>query len=281
MHIRPLFMAPDQPKISIITVVLNAAGELERTVHSVLGQEYPHLEFIVIDGGSTDGTLEVIKTLGKKIDHWTSGPDRGIYDAMNKGLAIATGEWINFMNAGDVFTGKDAVSKAMSGDLEGFGVVYGDSIADYPHAQVLRRAGMAEDMIRGMVFCHQAAFVRRELATVKGFDLSFPVGADFDMMIRLFSSGVRFLHLPFPVAVIDVSGVSNRKMVQSAREHFAISMKYRKLKLADRIYHWAYIGWVSLVSIAYRIFPVGAMHFLSNLGNKSNKVNHQNADITN
>ena len=106
-------MAPDQPKISIITVVLNAAGELKRTAHSVLGQEYPHLEFIVIDGGSTDGTLEVTKTLGKNIDHWTSGPDQGIYDAMNKGLAIATGEWINFMNAGDVFAGKDAVSKVM------------------------------------------------------------------------------------------------------------------------------------------------------------------------
>ena len=140
---------------------------------------------------------------------------------------------------------------------------------------------MAGDMIRGMVFCHQAAFVRRELATVKGFDLSFPVGADFDMMFRLFSSGVRFLHLPFPVAVIDVSGVSNRNMAQSAREHFAVLKKYRKLSLPEQMYHWLFISWVALVSIGYRMFPVGAMHFLSNLGNKSNKVNHQNADITN
>ena len=266
-------MAPDQPKISIITVVLNAAGELERTANSVLGQEYPHLEFIVIDGGSTDGTLKVIKTLGKNIDHWTSGPDRGIYDAMNKGLAIATGEWINFMNAGDVFAGKDAVSKVMSGDLKGFGAVYGDSIAVYPNARILRRAGMATDMIRGMVFCHQAVFVRRELAIEKGFDLSFPVGADFDMMFRLFSSGVRFLHLPFPVAVIDVSGVSNRKMAQSAREHFAVLKKYRKLSLPEQMYHWLFISWVALVTAGYKIFPVGLMHRISNVLSKSNIVN--------
>jgi glycosyltransferase involved in cell wall biosynthesis len=248
-------MADILPKITIITVVRNAADELKKTIFSVLEQDYPHIEFIIIDGNSTDGSVEVIKAHAPNIAYWISEPDRGIYDAMNKGLARSTGEWVNFMNAGDTFTGKDIISKAMAGDLDGYAVVYGDSVASYEHTRVLKRAGEPEKMITGMVFCHQAAFVRRELVRDGGFDLSFPVGADFEILFGLFSAGHRFKKLPFTVAVFDTSGMSNLKMVQSAREHFAIVKKYRKVTFPDRLYHHAFICWVGLVSLGYRVLP--------------------------
>jgi glycosyltransferase involved in cell wall biosynthesis len=264
----------DRPtSVSVITVVLNNAAGFNLTRQSILGQDHPQLEWIVVDGGSTDGTAEAIRKCEPAISQWTSEPDRGIYDAMNKGLAKANGEWVNFMNAGDVFAFQDTVSRVMAGDLEGVGVVYGDSIAAYPAAQVLKRAGTPEMMVRGMVFSHQSAFVRKKLAMEKGFDLSFQVAADYEMMFRLFSGGAGFKHLPFPVAVVDVSGVSNRKMVQSAREHFAIASKYRNLSLVQRIYHVAYIGWVALVTAGYKILPVGLMHRISNITSKTRVIN--------
>ena len=263
----------DRPKsVSVITVVLNNAAGFEKTRQSIFEQDYPDLEWIVVDGGSDDGTLAEIRKHESRITHLISEPDHGIYDAMNKGLAKATGEWVNFMNAGDTFAYSHTVSAVMAAYLEGVGVVYGDHIAAYPKAKVLRRADAPEEMTRGMVFCHQAAFVRRELAMAKGFDLLYPVGADFDMMFRLLSEDCIFNHLPIPVAVIDVSGVSNRKMAQSAREHFAILKKCRKLTLPEQMYHYTYICWVSMVSAGYKILPASLMHRISNIISKSNKV---------
>ena len=90
-------------KITVITVCHNAAKTLEKTIKSVLNQTYPNIEYIIIDGGSTDDTVDIIKRYADRLAYWISEPDKGIYDAMNKGIEVATGEWINFMNAGDTF----------------------------------------------------------------------------------------------------------------------------------------------------------------------------------
>lgn len=96
-------MNMDNPLISVVTVAYNAVTTIEKTILSVINQTYPNVEYIIIDGGSTDGTVEIIKKYANKLAYWVSEPDNGIYDAMNKGAKVATGEWINFMNCGDSF----------------------------------------------------------------------------------------------------------------------------------------------------------------------------------
>ena len=115
-------------KVSVITVCYNAIRGIEKTIQSVISQSHDDIEYIVIDGGSTDGTIDVIQKYRDKIAYFVSEPDGGIYDAMNKGIKAATGEWINFLNAGDVFASKDAIMISMSIDTDGIDVIYGDSI---------------------------------------------------------------------------------------------------------------------------------------------------------
>lgn len=104
----------NNPLISVVTVSYNAVLTIEQTILSVINQTYPHIEYIIIDGGSTDGTVDIIKKYANRIAYWVSEPDKGIYDAMNKGIRTAKGEWINFMNAGDLFYSKDTLEKVFS-----------------------------------------------------------------------------------------------------------------------------------------------------------------------
>jgi len=250
-------------KISVITVVKNDARGFEKTAQSVLSQNYPKLEWIVIDGGSTDSTVDVIRKYERRISYWCGEADRGIYEGMNKGLARATGKWVNFMNAGDTFVSPDSISKVFAHDFAGYGVVYGDGLAIYPQGRVYKHASPAHKLWKGMAFCHPASFIRTNLIIEKGFDLQYSIGGDFNMMFGLAAGGCRFLHIPFPVAAFDTSGVSNRKMAKSARENFAIVRSYQKLVLRKRIYHYGFILWTGIVSVGYRFFPIRMMHRLS------------------
>ena len=119
----------NKPVISIVTVVRNCENTIEDTIINLINQEYPNIEYIVIDGGSTDGTLKKIRKYEKSIDYWISEPDGGIYDAMNKGIDLATGEWVNFMNAGDYFFNNSTINLIVSEiRKQNFDIIYGDFI---------------------------------------------------------------------------------------------------------------------------------------------------------
>jgi|GEM_PF-250430 len=164
--------------LSIITVVLNAAAGLEKTLRSVFAQAYGEPEVIVIDGGSGDGTTEVIKDYADRISYWVSEPDEGIYDAMNKGLKAATGHWVLFLNAGDTFANPHVLQQVFSTVTQDAGVIYGDSIADYGDFMLYRKAGSPVHLWKGMICSHQAMLFRREVLRDTGYGINIVAKSD-------------------------------------------------------------------------------------------------------
>lgn len=155
-------------KISIITVVYNDKNALEKTIMSVISQTYFPMEYIIVDGGSTDGTIDVIKKYEDKINKWISEPDQGIYDAMNKGIRMATGEWVNLMNAGDTFVSPDVLEKVFSRNIPmDKSVIYSDHYIPLPDG---RKMLVQDDMEHSPYgFCHQCIIYRKQLHDVHGY----------------------------------------------------------------------------------------------------------------
>jgi len=246
----------DHPNfVSIIIVVLNDPAGFNKTARSILEQDYPDIEWIVIDGGSTDGMVEVIKTQAEHITYWISEPDRGLYDAMNKGLEKASGEWMLFLNAGDVLADSFVLSRLFSLDLSDVDVVYGDWIADYQSFKVIRRAGSADQLWKGMIFSHQSLIIRASLMKPQGFRLQYKIGADYEMVTRLFLSGKRFFYFPEQISIIEAYGISHRYMFSSEREHFKILKSFKTLTFKEKKYHFNKAVFLWVVSIFYRFIP--------------------------
>ena len=255
-------MISDKPKISIITVVRDAAGDLMKTADSVLSQTYPHIEYIIIDGGSTDGTVELIKRYSGRIAGWISEPDDGIYDAMNKGLQKATGEWVSFMNAGDVFNNDQVLSQVFQDDQSGADVIFGDSIARYPKFMALRKALPVEDLWKGMICSHQSMFFRTSLIRNDAYKPALSLAADYELILRLHSGGKSFRYKPLVIAVFDTRGISNIKMVKSARSIRAILEYNLSITPRQKKYHRKFIFQSGITEWVYKLFPSMFIHVL-------------------
>ena len=226
-------LSGNKPLISVITVVLNGIDGIEATILSVLQQRYENVEYIVIDGGSTDGTVEVLKKYNDRIT-WESKPDKGIYDAMNKGALMARGDWVNFMNCGDRFESDSVLDlfETFKGDVD---VLYGNAIIEYSTFEVGRKAMSMNVMWRRPPFCHQAAFVRSETVREYPFDLKFRLGSDFDLFYRLYSAGKRFQHINKFICYYDLTqGASVRNQV--------LSLKDRRQVVLEK--HFSIFKWI-------------------------------------
>jgi len=222
----------DKPLISVITVVLNGEKYLEETILSVLSQTYDNVEYIIIDGGSTDGTLDIIKKYEDYIDYWVSEKDNGIYDAMNKGINVASGEWINFMNAGDEFYENDVLNKIFSQNkFKKMDVVYGNHNVIYPHKTRIAKAGNIEDIWKGSQFCHQSAFVSVYVHKEYKFNLSNRIGADFEFFYTLYKKNMSFRHIDITVANYSAGGLSDIKRIDSIVGWWNIIEKNTKVNL--------------------------------------------------
>ena len=173
-------------KISVITINYNEKEGLRKTIQSVVGQTYADIEYIVIDGGSTDGSKELIETYQDKIHYWISEPDSGIYNAMNKGIRAATGDYLLFMNSGDCFFEQDTVSKAEKLMVDDYGIYYGDLIyfnkrkkkyEDWIFPNKLSLGFFIENSLP-----HQGSFIKRSLfesISMYNENLKFPIRGDF------------------------------------------------------------------------------------------------------
>lgn len=220
--------------VTIITVCRNHAQELERTIRSVESQTWQEREYLVIDGASTDDTLDVIKAHETSITRWISEPDQGIYDAMNKGVRMAQGEWVIFMNAGDTFASDDTLQRVF-GSPQNADVIYGDVIK----GELVKEAEAPRNAHR-MFYCHQSAFVRTRCLREFPFDIRHRMSADFKQVKQLYLSGKTFLQLDFPVANFDTQGVSNKNRSAGLYDNIQVIREtdslWEQMKLLPRLY---------------------------------------------
>lgn len=211
------------PKITVITVVFNDAAGLRRTSSSVLAQDYPDIEYLIIDGASQDNTREVLAGLeSHPCVRVISEPDRGIYDAMNKGIRLATGDWLNFMNAGDCFYADNVLSRVFSRDYTDNTVIIGGDIVAVWKQELkssLQAAGAAGYHGIGMPCCHQAAFIRRtrHLEHFYQWD-KYPISADCAAFMAMCREGKGFHYVNEIIAWFDADGISSHQSYAATRE---------------------------------------------------------------
>ncbi len=234
-----------KPLLSVITIVYNNARDIERTMLSVLGQSYPRIEYIVIDGASTDGTLDIINRYKARIAQLVSEPDGGIYDAMNKGLALATGDYVLFMNSGDEIYSEDTVEKVFACE-PGADVYYGETemFDDNWHSLGQRRHKAPEHLDYksfrfGMAVSHQAIYIKRSL--VRPFNLQYKLSADIDWVLDALKRAQKIVNTRMYVARYLVGGMSKKKHRQSLLERFRIFSHYYGL-IPNLLNHFVIAG---------------------------------------
>lgn len=211
-------------KITIVTVSFNAHECIRKTMESVLGQDFPGLEYIVIDGGSTDGTDKIILEYSDRLAYWCSEKDGGIYFGMNKGIAAASGDYILFMNADDVFADNTVLSDvaAFAGEHPEADVIYGNSeqVLEYGTYTVHHDC---TGLTRTMAISHQATFVRTALLRTHPFDTRYRYAADYEQLSSLYLEGNRFIHFDRIVSRVEMrGGTTFRNYLNSADELYSI-----------------------------------------------------------
>lgn len=220
-----------KPKVSIITVCLNSAGTIEQTIRSVLGQTYPNIEYIIIDGGSTDGTKEMLQKYKSGISCCLSEKDGGIYNAMNKGIENATGEVVGIINSDDWYA-PGAVELAVSHlQTKGSQAVHGGLVFVYPDGRTREEKGTGKEVTQelhtAMQICHPTVFARKALyEKYGGFDESYRSAADYELMLRWYVNQVTIRYIPEVMAYFRTGGYSQTDFRIGMEESYNISMKY-------------------------------------------------------
>lgn len=235
----------EKPLISIITVVLNGAKTVEQTIQSVLQQDYPRKEYIIIDGGSTDGTLDIIRKYEDRIDYWISVPDKGIFDAMNKGIRMAKGELIGIINADDWYEKNilKLVSEAYINSDKG-AVIHG-LLRNFEDEQFYSIKGNSTRVLRYDMIQHPTCFIPKMLYEKYGYyDEKYRYCADYDLILRFVNRNVPFEFLEKIIANFRIGGVSLKgkaqvEKYQILRKHKIISGNEAFLRiLGIGLAHW-------------------------------------------
>lgn len=211
------------PVLSIITVCYQAKDAVRATMENILRQSWKQFEYLVIDGASSDGTEPflyeseaVFKEAGIPF-RFVSEPDHGIYDAMNKGTALAEGQWLLFLNAGDFFADDHVLEQIFSQPPKGQ-ILYGDTLCSYQGRTKLYPALPLDQITREMAFCHQSAFIRRKLLLAQPYDTSYKICADHHFFLSMYLQKKAFEYRPFPISVYEIAGYSDKNKIRSHKE---------------------------------------------------------------
>lgn len=254
------------PTVSVITVVRNDVAHIEETIQSVLGQSYPCVEHHVVDGGSTDGTVEIIRQHASRLASWSTEPDRDIYDAMNKGMLRASeGSYLSFLNSGDAFMNEDVLLSVFSHpDVPGADVVYGDVVNVYPEGRE-RYAKAGEFSLSALlesgtaVVCHQAMFVRREIAPF--YDPSLFLKGELNWYFDLVDNNpsLKAVHVGLPIIRYRIGGLGYQRFITNRLEWLKVAyhrygcepfQRYGYAAQFIRAIEWRY-PWVRLLTRSY------------------------------
>ncbi|GGI28101.1 glycosyltransferase family 2 protein [Pedobacter mendelii] len=218
------------PKLSVITIVYNNVRDIERTINSVINQTFKDIEYLVIDGASNDGTLEVVQKYKNQISKIVSEPDKGIYDAMNKGLALAKGDYILFMNSGDEIYDEHTVEEIFDSS-PGADIYYGETEMYNDKWESLgRRRHEAPESFDwksfryGMNVSHQAIYIKRSI--IVPYDIKYKYSSDIDWIIKAAKKSSNIVNVHRYVAKYLVGGMSKKKHHESLKERFQIFTKY-------------------------------------------------------
>lgn len=245
----------EKPTLSIITVTYNSEHTLPRTIESIRAEKTNDVEYIIVDGNSRDKTVDVIKLNEDIVDRWISEKDNGIYDAMNKGMKMASGRYISYMNSDDWFE-PGALARSLS-ILEGSDsdIIYGDTNM-WSGSNIIGKR-IADNIAMGKVpsrmpFSHQSCFIKRDLMiSIGGFDPRYKLVADFNMIISILKDhSSKVERVPFAISGFSVGGASSNLMM-SAKERLQIHLKHglNPIKSYLLYFQWFMIGIVkSLVS---------------------------------
>jgi glycosyltransferase involved in cell wall biosynthesis len=200
-----------QPLISVITIARNCAGTIEATIQSVLGQTWTPLEYIIVDGGSTDGTVEIVRRFAPRLARWVSEPDRGISDALNKGARLAQGDLLLFMNAGDTFVDATALERAVAAIKSTANVresiFYGDALF-VNGASSHRLEPDHNQLPRDSVLCHQSTLIGTDVQKANAYDERFAIAMDYDLWLRCLGR-YEFVKLPVLMSNYAAGGISS------------------------------------------------------------------------
>ena len=213
-------------KVTVVTAVLNDAGHIEQTILSVISQTDIEIEYIIVDGGSKDGTLELIGKYKDKISLLISESDRGVYDAMNKGIKHSSGDFVYFLNSGDVLLNSSILSKIKFEDVNVRNtIIYGNVVVAYGNIEALEKPRPffnSKMKFKGIGICHQSMFFPGELIRNEKYDLSYNIAADYDLAYRLWRKGTVFLYKDITIAKYDWGkGISSNpyKLLDVYREN--------------------------------------------------------------
>jgi glycosyltransferase involved in cell wall biosynthesis len=240
-------MPEPNPLFSIITVCLNCAAILEKTILSVISQDYKNYEFIIIDGGSIDGSIDIIKKYKPKIDTLISEKDNGIYDAMNKGILLSKGQYLFFLNAGDLIYSKDTLKdiSLYLADKKNTGIINGRVEYFDEDLGIKRIYGSklnTKQFWMGMPICHQAFFFNKKIFSLIGlYDLRYRISSDYDLLYRFLLNkdklNLEVLFINQIVSKYLMGGVSLKDNLFALKEVELINRKYIDFNFKKRVYY--------------------------------------------
>ena len=225
----------EKPVVSVITVVYNSEKLLERTIQNILSQTYQNIELIIVDGGSKDGTLDIIKKYNDKISYWVSEKDNGLYDAMDKGLQLASGDYVWYINSGDLIFDDTTTEKIFANNPTYADIYYGDTLYVNVNYEPI---GLRNDITNkklpaqlsvdsfqyGMVICHQAFIMKRSIAA--RYDLQYKYVADYDWEIACTKNAKTAIHTNQVLAKFLTEGFSTKHRKASVKEKYKVMLKH-------------------------------------------------------